>query len=115
MPLGWADLFLVFYSVFRSGSAWRSGKSCKYEGGELNYSRKIVIAVARGTNCSRKIMYALALDANCSRKIVYALALDAKCSIKIMYVLALDARIDREGPDFEVMADLGLCQGQILS
>ena len=38
-----ADFFLVFYSVFRSGSAWRSGKSCKYEGRELNGSRKIVV------------------------------------------------------------------------
>ena len=33
----------MFYSVFRSGSAWRSGKSCKYEGGELNCSRNIVV------------------------------------------------------------------------
>ena len=96
------------YSFFGSGGRWRSGKSCKYEGGELNSSRELVIAMGRGTNCSRKTVYALALDANCSRKIVYALALDAKCSIKIVYVLALDARIDREGPAFEVMADLGL-------
>ena len=33
---GSADLSLDNYNVFRSGSAWRSGKNCKYEGRELN-------------------------------------------------------------------------------
>ena len=40
---GSADLSLGNYSVFGSGGVWRSGKSCKYEGGELNYSRKTVV------------------------------------------------------------------------
>ena len=54
--MGSADLFLAFHSVFRSGSAWRSGKSCKYEGGELNYSRKIVGCMSQGAVYSTKIM-----------------------------------------------------------
>ena len=41
--MGSADLFLDNYSVFGSGWAWGSGKSCKYEGGGLNCSRKIVL------------------------------------------------------------------------
>ena len=48
--MGSADLFLEFYSVLGSGWAWDSGKSCKYEGEELNYSRKIGFALAGGKN-----------------------------------------------------------------
>ncbi len=40
--MGSADIFVDFYSGFGSGWHWDSRKSCKYEGGELNYSRKIV-------------------------------------------------------------------------
>ena len=50
---GSADLFLDFYSGFDSGWAWGSGKSCKYEGGEPNYSRKIVIFVFLALGCKR--------------------------------------------------------------
>ena len=64
-------IFYVFYNGFGSGGRWRSGKSWKYEGGELNCSRKIMYALALDAKCSIKIMYALALDANCLRKIVH--------------------------------------------
>ena len=40
---GSADLSLDNYSVLRVWGCWRSGKSCKYKGGGLNYSRKIVV------------------------------------------------------------------------
>ena len=35
---GVGGCFLDNYSGFGSVGRWRSGKSCKYEGGELNYS-----------------------------------------------------------------------------
>ena len=46
--MGSADLFLDNYSGFDSGWHWDSGKSCKYEGGELDYSRKIVVFTTFG-------------------------------------------------------------------
>ena len=45
---GSADLFLDNYSVFGSGGHWDSRKSCKYEGGELNCSRIIVVFTTFG-------------------------------------------------------------------
>ena len=38
--VGSVDSPLEFYNVFGLGRAWRSGKSCKHEGGELEYLRK---------------------------------------------------------------------------
>ena len=40
--VGSADLFLEFYSFLGSGRACGSRKSCKFDGGGLKYSRKIV-------------------------------------------------------------------------
>ena len=49
-----ADLFLVFYNVFGSGGSQNSRKSCEYEGGELKYSRKMMICVFLPEQLERK-------------------------------------------------------------
>jgi len=93
---GSADLFLDKYCVFGSGGHWDSRKSCKYEGGELNSSRKIVVITffvfqwyLRRANYSIKIVEPLAGGTNYLIKITPPDfghgALDRSCYVLLLF------------------------------